>query len=212
MSSVHLHILSSSPQLKPYAGRLKKISEITLKRVGRLLPLTAIDVVLYENPDDAVAEVGGIGGYTPNAHTVLISLDPRNLNFKKAIESELFATLAHELHHAIRWRKPGYGTTLLEALITEGLADHFSIEAGAREIPPWSRALSAAERTKLLKRAKRFFSRSYNHADWFFGSTENQIPRWTGYSLGYDLVGEYLKAHPNAKASSLVSTKASVIV
>lgn len=191
---------------------MKIVTKATLKRVAHLLPLKNIDIVLYENPEGAIAEVGGIGGYTPNAHTVLISLDPKNPKFKSAITRELSSTLAHELHHAIRWRKPGYGITLLEALVTEGLADHFALEAGSRKPPPWSRALSVTERKRLLKRAHRLFHHTYNHMDWFFGSKKKRIPRWTGYSLGFYLVGEYLKSHPNTKASSLVTTKASVII
>ncbi|MFA5935964.1 MAG: DUF2268 domain-containing putative Zn-dependent protease [Patescibacteria group bacterium] len=211
--SVRIHILSSSPALKRYEPRLRKISQSAVKRIERFLSLKNIDIVLYDNPDDTIPEVGGIGGYTPNAHTVLISLNPHHPKFSQAIDRELSATLAHEIHHAIRWRNPGYGTTLLEALITEGLADHFSIEVGSvTKPPPWSRALNDKEIPKLLKRAKPLFNRSYNHADWFFGSKKNRLPRWTGYSLGYYLVGKYLKTHPQKKPSKLVSVKATMIL
>ncbi|MFZ2804015.1 MAG: DUF2268 domain-containing putative Zn-dependent protease [Patescibacteria group bacterium] len=210
--STNIHILSASPGVKRYERRLRKITEATLKRVGRILPIDDIDIVLYENPDDTVPEVGGIGGYTPNAHTILISLDPAHPNFKQGIEKALPMTLAHEIHHAIRWRNPGYGTTLREALVTEGLADHFALQAGTRTAAPWSRALNAKERIKLLKRAEPLFNKPYNHADWFFGSRKNRIPRWTGYSLGYYLVAEYLRKHRDMKASNLVSTQASVII
>jgi uncharacterized protein YjaZ len=45
----------------------------------------------------------------------------------------------------------------------------------------------------------------------FGRSGENPIPAWTGYSLGWTIVENYLKDHPEAKASSLVFTPAEEI-
>lgn len=211
--SVHIHVLFASPKFRPHAKRLRVIAQKAVHLVQRRLPLKDIDIVLYENPDDVVSEVGGVGGFTPHAHIVLISLDPANPKFKASMEGEVTRALIHELHHAIRWRKPGYGETLLEALITEGLADQFVLElTGDQKPEPWARALKPAERTRLLARAKKVFHKPYNHFAWFFGSKEEKLPRWTGYSLGFFLVGEYLKAHPDETPSQLVATEASVFI
>ena len=46
---------------------------------------------------------------------------------------------------------PGYGITLAEALVTEGLADHFVAEAFPDTPPqPWDHALSAEQETRAL--------------------------------------------------------------
>ncbi|MVZ80379.1 peptidase, partial [Escherichia coli] len=48
----------------------------------------------------------------------------------------------------------------------------------------------------------------YNHNVWFFGAGD--LPRWLGYSLGFDLVARYLSAHPEHRASTLTDASAEV--
>ena len=102
----------------------------------------------------------------------------------------------------------GYGETLFDALITEGLADHFDREVNGGDPPPWSTSLSDAQREVWLKRAREEFgSTSYDHAAWFYGKEGGQ-PKWTGYALGYHLVGEYLN-RAKKKPSELVAAASS---
>jgi uncharacterized protein YjaZ len=207
--SIRIHILSASPRLKKYQKALQEVTRQTIQRVKRSIPIRDVDIVLYENPWGALKENGGIGGYAPTAHTVLISLDPAHPRFAKAVYGELRGTLAHELHHTVRWRKPGYGVTLLEAMITEGLADHFDHEMTGANPRPWSIALSASQRARMFRKAQKEFQRkSYDHQAWFLGSQGTKIPRWTGYALGYDLVGKYLKRHTEKRASQLYAMPA----
>jgi len=35
---------------------------------------------------------------------------------------------------------------------------------------------------------------------------------WTGYKLGYEIVGQYLKKHPDKKASALYDAKAEIFI
>lgn len=206
---VRISIPSAHPSLRPFKAALLKYSRLAAKKAEHVLPLSRVDIVLSVDPDGAVQEVGGIGGYTPDAHRVLISLDPGNPQFKKAIATALPETIAHELHHAARWHAIGYGDALLEALVTEGLADQFVRELFPKSRPfPWTRALSSKRADILLKRAKRVWKKRYDHEAWFFGSTRLRIPRWTGYTLGYRIVGDYLKRHPDAKPSECAAMPA----
>jgi uncharacterized protein YjaZ len=112
--------------------------------------------------------------------------------------------LAHEAHHAARFRGPGYGRTLLEAIVSEGLADHFAVELLSVPVQPWSDALPFGETDSWLERARPVLdTAAYGHEAWFFAST-SEIPRWTGYTLGYRLVERYKAAHPGATATTLV--------
>jgi uncharacterized protein YjaZ len=112
--------------------------------------------------------------------------------------------VAHEAHHAARWRGPGYGTTLLEALVTEGLADHFAIERLGVPVPPWSNAVAREETARYIEEARPHFdSSSYGHSRWFFG-TDPALPRWVGYTLGFRLVEAYQQENPGASAAELV--------
>ena len=91
-----------------------------LERHGRRLGLSDVDVAVRILPW-GLPETG-VHGYAPTAHYAELTLDPGNPQFALRWRSEVPATLAHELHHCRRWRGPGYGSTLLEALVSEGLA------------------------------------------------------------------------------------------
>ena len=212
--SINTHILSASKDIRPYSDELKTITEATIASVEKLLPTRDVDIVFYDNPRATIDEIGGIGGFSPNANLIFISLNPRHSDFKRAVKEELAFTLAHELHHTIRWQKEVVGDTLLEAMIFEGLADHFAIEATGRNKPsPWSYALTSEQKKIFLKKAsEEWLKPSYDNDAWFFGSKPEIIPRWTGYTLGYDLVAAYLKANPGNSASKLASADASLFV
>ena len=212
--SINIHILSSSAGIRPYAEQLRSVAQSTVESVERLLPIKDVDIVIYDNPTSALDEVGGIGGFTPNAHVIFISLNPQYRDFKKAINDELPFTLAHELHHTIRWQKQVKGDTLLEALVFEGLSEHFAQELTGRTNPsPWAQALTREQKDIYSLKAKETWSKpTYNNALWFFGSNPELVPRWAGYTIGYDLVEEYLQANPDKKASTLATMDASVFI
>jgi uncharacterized protein YjaZ len=182
--------------------------ESTLRQVIKVFPLTAVKIIVVPDPKRAIPNYG-IGGYTPNANTVFIYLDLAFPEFPRVVAERLPATLAHELHHCMRWRGPGYGRTLFEALITEGLAEHFALELlGAHR--PWSDAFPRDDTAKFLALAQpEFDSTTYNHPRWFFGG-DPTLPRWTGYTLGFRLVEAYKAQHSGATAVTLVHMPARV--
>ena len=214
--SIKVHILSGSKDIKPYADELKSIAKSAVEAVKKLLPIKNVDIVFYDNPGATFNEdgLGGIGGFTPNAHIVFVSLNPRHSHFRNSLKNELFYMLVHELHHTIRWQKQVEGDTLLEAMIFEGLADHFAMEVTERKTPTiYSNALTPEQKKIFLKKASQEWVKpSYNHNVWFYGATPNEIPRWTGYTLGYELVEKYLRTHPKTNTSQLVSADASLFV
>lgn len=172
------------------------------------MPVSDVDVVVYDNPFGAIPELG-IGAETLSQNLISIYIDPEFSELSDSISKEFKRTLAHELHHAKRCKTIYNLNNLLGALISEGLADHFDIEVNNVLPNLWDITLNEKELEKFNKIAeKEYFNENYNHNDWFFGSTEKNIPRWTGYSLGFYLVAEYLKKNPNKKASQLYSVKA----
>ena len=99
--------------------------------------------------------------------------------------------------------------------MTEGLAVAFEREAfPSAPVAPWATAIDAAAQHRLWPMALAAFDRSDlggEHQHWFFGS-QVDIPRWSGYTLGAEVVSAYLRAHPGSAPSLLVKTAARDIV
>ncbi len=207
--SVSFYILGASGRLEQFRPLLLKSLATGRAAVEKKLLLPNIDVVIEDNPTAAIPETG-VGGYAPSAHLLYIHIDPQHKGLEGVLASEIKSTLAHELHHCARWASIGYGHTLPEALVSEGLADHFDIEINGGDPKLWSIAIQGNELEILFQKAKQEFNNpEYNHSAWFYGSAET--PRWAGYSLGFQIVSEYIKKS-GKNASELVSEPASVFV
>jgi uncharacterized protein YjaZ len=210
--NINLHLLNASGSLDDFAEHIKNTFDQTIKTISEKVKISDIDIVIYDHPYGAIPEIG-IGGYAPSANLIFISLNPKFPDLSKSLNQELKSTLAHEIHHCLRWQKPGYGNTLLEALISEGLADHFDLEINGSNPRLWMTALDQNQISVLLEKAKTEFSNDvYDHNAWFFGSEEKDIPRWTGYSLGFKIVSDYLEKNKDKKPSSLYNTTSEEII
>lgn len=172
-----------------------------LADILKLMSIEDLRIRIVENSQLVIPEIG-IGGYNPGANEVILGIDVNFSPLDSTLEKNLVSILAHEVHHAKRRRSVGYGNTLLEAVVSEGLADHFSIEISGNEPPPWTMALSSQELEAWIETAGQVWHKPYDHAKWFFG-TDPGIPRWTGYNIGYELVRIYLSNNPAKKASFL---------
>ena len=186
-------------------GTKELIRDICVQSVSAIasrMPIDDLSIIINSNLSLVIPEIG-LGGYNPDANTVIIAIDSRLNDIDEAISNEFFGLLAHEMHHAVRRRSVGYGTTLLEAMVTEGLADHFSVEVASVSTPIWSRALTQQQINDLTDMASQtWLQNGYNHNDWFFGNGVD-IPRWAGYTIGFELVKDYLKNNPGTLPSQL---------
>jgi uncharacterized protein YjaZ len=197
----------SSGRLRDHEAVIRDLLMSALARVTGVLPLTEVTITVTPDASRAIAGYG-VGGFTPSGQSVEIYVDPAFPGLAQLLPARLPPLAAHELHHAKRWRGPGYGRTLGEALVSEGLADRFSIELLGAPVPPWSDALPRDETAHFLDLARpELDSATYDHSRWFFG-TSPTLPRWTGYTLGFRLVESYQAGHPGASAAQLVDTPA----
>jgi hypothetical protein len=193
---------------------LERLAVRSARRAFELLPHKGkIRIAVALDAARAIPGIG-VGGFAnPATGDVSVWIDeapPGGL--KAALERWIPAILAHELHHSSRIRMgPGYGNRLAEALVTEGLADHFVAEAFPDTPPqPWDHALSAEQETELWRKAQSVLEvpNGYNHGAWFLGGGE--LPRWAGYTLGYRIVQAYLG--DDLSASSAVGTDADAVI
>src|SRR4051812_16473282 len=111
-----------SLQMTTFDAAIAELAEGVLAETSRLIPVAGVRFVINHRPAAIVPEIG-IGGscYEPTT----VSLDVR-VGFDLGAEAgrrQIRYTVAHELHHAARWRSVGYGRSLGEGIVTEGLAD-----------------------------------------------------------------------------------------
>ena len=206
--NIVLHILNASGNLSSSANDIQLIFNNSIRKIVEKLPISNVDVIIADNSRGAIPEVG-IGGRSLNPNLIFISINHSFPNLKKSIIEHLDRIIAHELHHCMRRIRPGYGKTLLEAMVSEGLADHFDYEINHKNPQPWTVALNKEQIKNMLEKAKvEFYSKRYDHQAWFFGRGNINIPRWAGYSLGFFIVGEYLKKYKSKKPSQIYNMKA----
>lgn len=173
-----------------------------LERVDELLQFDSDVAVSIAVDAAAVIPEIGVGGFTdPASGAVRISLDPDHANgTEQSITVWLPQVLAHELNHSKRILEgPGYGTTVGEAIVTEGIADAFSLHAFPSTPPlPWANALQPddLEQLSTLARSNATTTNTPDlHSEWFFGSGD--IPRWAGYTIGAAWVRDFLATNGN---------------
>jgi hypothetical protein len=183
----------------------------TLSAVRELLPIEDVTIRIGPGPAFLIPEIG-LGGRANGTADVQIMIDPDHPLLERAVSSELFPLLAHELHHIARHRQFGPSANLLEAMVLEGLADHFSIEVAKVDAPIWAVAITGTELEHWVDQAGGvWLNADYDFARWFFGS-DPTVPRWTGYAVGFELVDRYLRSHPLARASQLAGEPATAFV
>lgn len=202
-----VRLYAAPPAFEGMENPILESTANTMERVSSVLGLRNVTVDIAFDSRRSIPGYG-VGGYTPNARSVLIWLDPTASNVPDLISHRLAWIVAHELHHSVRWRSPGYGSTLLEAMVSEGLADQFALQVLGGTTPPWTSALSTEQVASVHQRAASAMNNDrYDHAEWFFGSGD--IPRWAGYTLGFRLVDVYLESNPGSTPAGLVDISAS---
>ena len=208
---VELHILDAQGTLANYKKKIKELFRSSYKKISEVLVVNALDVTVEEEPKHVIPGMV-IGGYAPGPHRVEIYMDTSKVNFARLFTAQFPVTLAHELHHAVRWKTVGYGTTLGEALVTEGLAMHFEAEVFPEDLSPWAKALDEKQDKGLWPRVqKELTKKGYDHNAWFFGSHRKNIPHWAGYRIGYRLVGQYLSETGKLASECVGVTAAKVL-
>lgn len=205
---VKLHILNATGSLTPYLSKIEKNFNQTKDKIEKQIPIENVDVVVVDNAYMTIPEVG-ILGYTYGKNFITIYLDSKFKNFEKVLSEDFCIALAHEALHATRWQNYESKYNLLTAIINEGLADHFSIQITNCKPQLWSKSLNKAQIDLMLKKVNKFLSSTDHEINrsWMFGNKKD-IPRWTGYSLGFYLIERYLKSHLNETAASLYNVKA----
>mgnify|MGYP006308392217 FL=1 len=106
------------------------------------------------------------------------------------------------------YRIVGYGDNLFEAIISEGLADHFALQVIECDTLAWQTTLPDSEYFHWKNKAEKiWFKSDYDHLAWFIG-LNSDIPRGTAYDIGFRIIADYLSRHQNVTAATLYDKSA----
>ncbi|WP_395662863.1 DUF2268 domain-containing putative Zn-dependent protease [Aestuariivirga sp.] len=207
MPSWILHLVNARGQLASCADVILSACAEAEARVGAVTAPLALDIVIRAT--EAMPEALFVSGHCYEPAVIGIGIDLTQPHTEERLRHELLKSLFHEFHHALRWDGPGYGDTLGEALVSEGLAQRFLHEM--MNCPPEPSEVAVPDDVCEAWRGEAlagFDDAAYDHAAWFFGTGD--MPNWLGYTLGRRIVDRYLQSHPQATALSLAHMEAVV--
>jgi uncharacterized protein YjaZ len=211
---LYIHFLETEKKLDLRARDfLEETIKIHVTKACGLLGIFYVNITVYTNSNFVVSETGE-GGYAASGEWFQIYIDPTRLEdeLKKIITNYIPLTIYHELNHVARWNSVGYGSTLPEAIITEGLASVFAVENWKKAKSPWIK-YSQKEIKKLIKiyqNRDKNSDNNYSHDDWFYGAGE--LPRWIGYKLGFYIVRLVRKNNPEISWKKLINMSSKEII
>lgn len=199
-----LHIANATGRLDGLVSPIRAAVARAQARAEAVTEAINLDVVIQAWPGRVIPHLGHMG-YAPTGDMIQLTFDPDNPHCMDNLGQSLERTVVHELHHALRWRGPGYGRTLGEALVSEGLAGHFAQQLYGGPPERWEISRDTAALAQAARDAEAAWEdATYDHAAWFFGAA----PAGQGYPLGFALVATYLAAHPEETPATLVHAKA----
>jgi hypothetical protein len=205
MTSWTLHLVNARHQLRPCADVIRGACAEAEARIRAVTDPLTLDIVASaaSQMPEALYSTGHC--YEPGVIGLRIGIT--QLQPEDALHTDLLKVLFHEFHHALRWEGPGYGTTLGEALVSEGLAQHFLHEMMDCPPEPFEHAVPEEVTTAYHRHALALFDDAdYDHDAWFFGS--GPLPNWLGYTLGKRMVDRLLAERPGETALGLVHLEA----
>ena len=192
---------------------LKKVIKKYVSKAGSILKIPLVNVTIYPNSNFTIPETGE-GGYAISRDWFHVYVDAtkKGSELNGIIKEIIPGTIYHEMNHVARWQRIGFGSTLLEVIVTEGLATVFAKEQWKSGKDPWSN-YSKKEITNLLdifKQRKKNNDATYNHEEWFYGA--GKLPRFLGYKIGSYIVKIFRKKCNTLSWEKIVKMKASEII
>jgi len=204
-------ILESARGLrKQKMEHLQDVINTHARKAGKLLDIDLLNITVHFS-QDVIPETGE-AGYASGKDWIRITIDPTRKvkELQKIINDIIPATVYHEANHIAREKYTGESENLLEAIISEGLADVFAEECWHKFKAPWG-AYQQKKIQPFLKSLKNEKNdKKYSHGDWFFGTGKR--PRWLGYKLGNYIVHSAKNNNPGLTVLKMTKMTASEIV
>ena len=153
-----------------------------------------IDLLVTNRLYDIIIPEDGVGGRTRTSDFIEFAI-----NEEKATENLISEMITHELCHAARWGKNDeWANSLFDNIISEGIATDREEEFVKNRKEKTVFIKTILERTdkenqKIFEILRSQLDSNYYDYNTIFFNGDGDLPRWSGYSLGYYLVKKYLK-------------------
>ena len=187
-----LHWLEAEGSLCPWQSQIAVEIEAARQVIATVILSPRLDILIQRLSRGVIPEIGMVG-HAYRKSLFSLTMDPDNAKFERCLmDGTLRRQVAHEVHHCLRMAGPGYGRTLGEALVSEGLAGQFVTFLFKTPPEPWECAVDAEALNANMPDKTELASTEYDHGAWFYGLGDKR-PRWLGYTLGYHIVGKWLQ-------------------
>ncbi len=102
---------------------------------------------------------------------------------------------AHEYHHLVLMDTPDFSlNTTLDSVIVEGKADAFADRIVKGVSIPWNVEMDEATKKHVVHLVNNY---EVSQLDFVVGNEQKEIPRWSNYMLGRDILNHYFESHPD---------------
>lgn len=178
--------------LEEKQDEIKKIITKNYTAAHKVLPKKKSTIFIVPINSEYTTMTEAMGGVAAGAYkdAVVLYLDS---DFDK---DALAYTVTHEYHHLILRDRPEFQLSKsLDSVIIEGKADAFADRVLKGIKAPWDEPMDDATVKHV---AKMIQSGEATYEDLVAGNPEKDIPRWSNYNLGHDILNHYFKLNPDS--------------
>ncbi|MGD6776731.1 MULTISPECIES: DUF2268 domain-containing protein [Bacillaceae] len=163
------------------------------------------------NSDVDTEEFHGVTGFAEK-NAMILMLDPYNMTEKSIKE-----LIAHEYHHLVYMEISEYNTRtahLLEKVVMEGKAETFTKILYPDYEAHWIERLSNDERDRVwsFMDENKYSVSEEDYSVLHNGSISKELPSWSNYRMGYQIMQEYLEKNPDLPVEEWTVLKAVEII
>ena len=202
MSKIHLHVAGANQaftgaEITAFRNAARQAEAFVSSKFAQFD--YEVDVIIT-TPSPLLPTIAedGIAGKTLHSRLIMLSIDK---NQHEINEDFIFETICHEMSHSLRWEKlPEYAETMFDGMILEGLAVALGEEAmiGSEQQDKQfflkeMQKTSQAKIDEMIAALKDSFADKVYDYNKIFFTSDDILPRWAGYKLGYYFVKQYLR-------------------
>ena len=199
--NIEVTVLNSSKRFDPFLSLIDFHSKATLKKIETIFPLPKLDITITPCPKEYRTKSGIVGCVHTSFH-IDIMIDTERDDVKDIITDELPSVIAHELHHSLGAASGVREETLLQVIVSEGLACHFETKFNGNKLPTFLTDISKSKWQDLYNQMEpQLNEMDFDYPTYFGGADESKFPKHAGYWVGYNLISEYINEYGGCSAT-----------